>query len=120
MSKDDPHLKDARQSLLIAIVEVTDDSYIFSKSLESLTHNALVMERFQFAYGWLTQWAKSKAYILHPLGDHPDTVKFQSISTGRGVNPLDITEHDVVLVKDDLDFLRTKVNDPAWCFETLY
>ena len=116
MLKDDPHLTDAKHSLLIAMVEATDDSYIFSKSLESLRRNALAMEHFQYAYGWLTQWAKSKAYVLAATENHPDTIKFQSVSTGRGVNPLDITEHDVVLVKDDLDFLRTKVNDPVSCF----
>ena len=119
MVKGDPHLKDARNSLLVAMVEATDDSYIFSKSLESLQRNALAMERFQYAYGWLTQWAKSKAYVLSAAGDTPDTVKFQSVSTGIGINPLDITEHNVALVKDDLDFLRTKVNDPASRFAEL-
>jgi len=119
MSRDDPHLKDARLSLRVAMVEVTDDSYIFSRSLVSLQRNALAMERFQYAYGWLTQWAKSKAYILSAAGDHPDTVKFQSVSTGRGVNPLAITEHDVALIRDDLDFLRAKVNDPTSRFVEL-
>jgi len=88
-----------------------DDSYIFSKSLESLQRNVLTMEHFQYAYGWLMQWSKLKAYVLMASENHSDTVKFQSVS--MGVNPLDITEHDVVLVKDDLDFLRTKVNDPV-------
>lgn len=111
MLRDDPHLKDARDGLLIAMVEATDDSCIFSKTLELLQHNALAMERVQYAYGWLTQWAKSKAYVLSAVGEHPETVKFQSVSTRVGVNPLDITEHDVALIKDDLDFLRTKVND---------
>ncbi|EDR05378.1 uncharacterized protein LACBIDRAFT_329822 [Laccaria bicolor S238N-H82] len=119
MQKDDPHLKDARLSLRVAMVEATDDSYIFSRSLVSLQRNALAMERFQYAYGWLTQWAKLKAYVLSATGDHPDTVKFQSVSTGRGVNPLAITEHDVALIKDDLDFLRTKVNDPTSRFVEL-
>lgn len=64
MQRDDPHLKDARLSLRVAMVEAADDSYIFSKSLASLQRNALAMERFQYAYGWLTQWAKSKAYVL--------------------------------------------------------
>lgn len=111
--RDDPHLKDVRHSQLVSMVEVADDSYIFFKSLESLQHNTLAMERFQFAYGWLTQWAKLRAYVLLAPGDHPDTIKFQLVSTGIGVNPLDITEHDVTLVRDDLDFLRTKVNDPV-------
>jgi len=115
MLKDDPHLTDAKHSLLIAMVEAMDDSYIFSKALELLQCNMLTMECFQYAYGWLMQWSKSKAYILAASENHPDTIKFQSVSTGRGVNPLDITKHDVVLIKDDLDFLRTKVNDPVSC-----
>lgn len=119
MLKDDLHLTDAKHSLLVAMVEVTDDSYIFAKSLELLQCNVLTMEHFQYAYGWLTQWAKSKAYVLAASGNHPDTIKFQSVSTGRGVNPLDITMHDVVLVKEDLDFLRTKVNDPVSRFTEL-
>ncbi|EDR16147.1 uncharacterized protein LACBIDRAFT_321369 [Laccaria bicolor S238N-H82] len=119
MIKDDPHLMDAKHKLLVAMVEATDDSYIFSKSLESLQHNALAMERFQYAYGWLMQWAKSKAYVLAASENYPDTVKFQSVSMGRGVNPLDITEHDVVLIRDDLDFLQTKVNDPVSRFAEL-
>jgi len=119
MSRDDLHLKDARLSLRVAMVEATDDSYIFSRSLVSLQCNTLAMERFQYAYSWLTQWAKSKAYVLLAAGDHPDTVKFQSVSTGRGVNPLAITEHDVALIRDDLDFLRAKVNDPMSCFVEL-
>jgi hypothetical protein len=119
MLRDDPHLTDAKHSLLVAMVEATDDSYIFTKTLESLRRNALAMERFQYAYGWLTQWAKSRAYVLAASENYPDVVKFQSVSTGRGVNPLDITEHDVALVKDDLDFLRTKVNDPASRFAEL-
>ena len=119
MLRNDPHLKDARLSLRVAMVEATDDSYIFSKSLASLQRNALAMERFQYAYGWLTQWAKSKAYVLSATCDHPDVVKFQSVSTGRGVNPLAIMEHDIALIRDDLDFLRKKVNDPTSRFMEL-
>ena len=119
MQRDDPHLKDARLSLHVAKVEATDNSYIFSKSLASLQHNTLAMEHFQHAYGWLTQWAKSKAYMLSAMSDQPDVVNFQSVSTGRRVNPLAMTEYDVALIKDDLDFLRTKVNDPVSHFMEL-
>ncbi|KAF8191175.1 hypothetical protein BJ912DRAFT_849617 [Pholiota molesta] len=41
----DPHTSDADRSILIAMVEATDDSYIFSKSIESLQRNTLTMER---------------------------------------------------------------------------
>ena len=50
----DPHLKDAGLELPIAMVEATDDTYIFSRTIKSLQQNTLAMERFQYAYGWLT------------------------------------------------------------------
>lgn len=58
-SRNDPHLKDDGNYLTVAMVEATDDSFLFSKSLTSLRKNTLAMERFQFAYGWMTQWSKS-------------------------------------------------------------
>jgi len=64
MERCDPHLKDAEVKLMVGMVEATDDSYIFSKSLVSLISNTLAMERFQYAYGWLTQWSKSHAYMF--------------------------------------------------------
>src|SRR5277367_3650048 len=115
----DPHLKDTGNDLLVAVVEATDDSYIFAKSLECLRRSTLEMERFQYAYGWLTQWTKSRAYIIASVGNHPDTTTFQSVSTQRGVHPFTITEHEVSLIKDDLDFLRTKVDNPTSRFEEL-
>lgn len=39
------HLKDAEQELLVAIVEATDVTYIFSKLIESLMKNTLIMEQ---------------------------------------------------------------------------
>ncbi|KJA23005.1 hypothetical protein HYPSUDRAFT_66719 [Hypholoma sublateritium FD-334 SS-4] len=47
MKKGDPHLPDAKTSLTLAMVEATDDSFIFSRSLNSLQSNTLAMERFQ-------------------------------------------------------------------------
>jgi len=59
MTCDDPHVRGADTELLVGMVEATDNSYIFSKSLVSLVRNTLEMERFQFAYRWMTQWSKS-------------------------------------------------------------
>ncbi|KAF8164064.1 hypothetical protein BJ912DRAFT_1035130 [Pholiota molesta] len=86
----DPHTSDADLHILIAMVEATDDSYIFSKSIESLRNNTLIMERFQFAYGWMTNWAKSNAYILAPEQGkvYTDTLSFDSVSTGIGDDPM--------------------------------
>ncbi|KAF8953177.1 hypothetical protein BDZ97DRAFT_1873600 [Flammula alnicola] len=117
----DPHLNDANLQFLVAMVEATDDSYIFSKSIESLRANTLIMERFQYAYGWLTQWTKSNAYLLAPEQGktYPDTITFESVSVGQGVNPLAITKHTIALIKDDMDFLRTKVDNPTARFNEL-
>ena len=48
--KGDPHLTDANSTLLLSMVEATDDSFIFSGSLDSVVQNTLAMERFQFVY----------------------------------------------------------------------
>ena len=118
----EPHLIDARQKLLVAMVEATDDTYIFSKSIESLVKNTLVMERFQYAYGWQTQWAKSYAYILTSETEKecPESITFQSVSIGGiEVDPLTISEHPIALIKNDLIFLRTKVDNPSSRFNEL-
>lgn len=117
----DPHSPDARVKIQVAMVEATDDTYIFSKTIESLQRNTLEMERFQYAYGWLTQWSKSNAYILAPEKEtiYPDEITFQSVSVGQGVDPMIITEHKIALIKNDLDFLRTKVDNPTARFDEL-
>ena len=117
----DPHLKDADLELPIAMVEATDDTYIFSRTIESLRRSTLEMERFQYAYGWLTNWSKSNAYLIAPEAgkQYPDNITFQSVSVGRGVDPLTVTEHTISLIKDDLDFLWTKVDNPSTRFNEL-
>jgi len=120
--RNQPHLMDTETELLVAMVEATDDTYIFSKSIDSLVENTLKMERFQYAYGWQTQWTKSYAYLLAPETEksYPHSITFQSVSIGgREVNPLTITEHPIVLIKDDLVFLRTKVDNPTARFNEL-
>ena len=118
----DPHLMDAQLQLQVAMVEATDDSYIFSRSADSLIRNTLAMERFQYAYGWQTQWAKSNAYIIAPAKEktYPDTITFESVTIGgREVDPLTITKHTIALIKNGLDFLRTKVDNPSARFKDL-
>ena len=119
MERNDPHLKIAESKLLVGMVEATDDTYIFSKSLPSLIRSTLVMERFQYAYGWLTQWSKSRAYVLVGPKDHPNHAEFHSVSTEPNTDPLLITKHRVELVANELDFLRTKINDPTSRFDEL-
>ncbi|KDQ49630.1 hypothetical protein JAAARDRAFT_63609 [Jaapia argillacea MUCL 33604] len=57
--RNDPHLSIDNIRLPIVMVEATDDSYIFAKTLVGLQYFCLMMERFQFTYGWLTQWSKT-------------------------------------------------------------
>ena len=67
--------------------------------------HTLAMERFQYAYGWQTQWAKSNAYIIAPVKDktYPDTITFELVTISRReVDPLTIT---IALIKNDLNFL---------------
>lgn len=117
----EPHLRDAEHKLLVAMVEATDDTYIFSKSIESLVQNTLIMERFQYAYGWQTQWAKSYAYVLTSETDeeYPENITFQSVTIGKEVDPLTISEYPITLIKNDLVFLRTKVDNPSARFKEL-
>lgn len=117
--RNDPHNEDAASRLLVGMVEATDDSYIFSKSLPSLVKNTLAMERFQYAYGWLTQWSKSCAYVLAGPKDHPNHAEFHSVSTESNTDPMLITKHRVELIANQLDFLRTKINDPTSRFEEI-
>jgi len=119
MERNDPHTEDAASRLLVGMVEATDDSYIFSKSLPSLIKNTLAMERFQYAYGWLTQWSKSCAYVLAGPKDHPNHAEFHSVSTEPNTDPMLITKHRVELIANQLDFLRTKVNDLTSRFEEI-
>jgi len=99
------------------MVEATDDSYIFALTLQALRSFCLEMERFQFAYGWLTQWVKTSAYVLYLSGPTPEMVLMPSITNRDGVHPHTITWHDVPLRVGELEFLRCKVDDPVWRFE---
>jgi hypothetical protein len=75
------------------------------------------MEHFQFAYGWLTQWEKTYAYLLGPSGPVPSTVSMPSITIQDGIHPHTVTWHEVPLKIGELEFLRCKVDDPIWRFE---
>jgi len=115
----DPHLKDDGDCLVVAMVEATNDSFLFSKSLSSLRRNTLAMEWFQFAYGWMTQWSKSMACLLSATGDQLSTISLPLVTVERGANPLTITEQEVPLIRNELEFLGAKVDDPTTCFEEL-
>jgi hypothetical protein len=74
---------------------------------------------FQYAYGWLTQWAKMNAYVLNLTDEVPKTIKMPSITLQQGVDLWIISHHDVPLKVGELEFLRMKVDDPIWRYQGL-
>ncbi|KAJ7670182.1 hypothetical protein DFH06DRAFT_1125569 [Mycena polygramma] len=95
------------------MVEATDDSFIFAKSLRAAQVFCLHMERFQFPYGWLTQWSKMFAYILNDNDPVlPAQISFPSITNEPGVDPLTMKSYQVPVIRTGLDFLNAKVDDP--------
>ena len=115
----DPHTPLDNIQLQVTMVEATDDSYLFATTPETLAVFCLEMERFQYAYGWLTQWAKTNAYIINPTDEVPETIKMPSITLKQGIDPWVISHHDVPIRVGELEFLRTKVDDPVWRYQGL-
>ena len=115
----DPHLPDDHLSLPIRMVEATDDSILFASSIPALQSFCLLEERFQFAYGWLTNWLKTTAFVLSPSGTQPDELTLPSITIQPGVSPLTITHHNVPLISNELEFLRVKIDNPSFRFHEL-
>ncbi|KAJ7837615.1 hypothetical protein B0H13DRAFT_1733192 [Mycena leptocephala] len=116
----DPHLPNDSYKVLVTMVEATDDSFIFAKSLHAAQTFCLHMERFQFAYGWLTQWRKTYAYVLGDRGPaRPERLSFPSVSIDPGVDPWTVKHYDVPVIRTGLDFLNAKVDDPGVRFSEL-
>ncbi|KAJ7176387.1 hypothetical protein C8R43DRAFT_872951, partial [Mycena crocata] len=59
------------------------------------------------------------AYVLEPASSLPEEVNFDSITNAPGIDPMTVTVHKVKLVKNELDFLRAKVDDPHARYEEL-
>src|SRR5882762_4763252 len=95
-SKHSAHTPADSMQLPVTMVEVTDDSYIFARMLQTLCSFCLEMEHFQFAYGWLTQWAKTSAYLLGPSGPVPNTVSMPLITVQDSIHPHTVTSVDAV------------------------
>lgn len=116
----DPHLPNDNISLPIRMIEATDDSIIFARSIPALKSFCLIAERFQYAYGWLTNWTKTSLYVLSPPADLPDSVSMPSITVQLGVSPLIVSNHDVSLISNELEFLRVKIDNPSYRFRELH
>ena len=122
LKKRQAHYPDHRLRIPVTMVEATDDSIIFATNLPTLQKLTLAMERFQYAYGWLTSWKKTVAYgLCLPEDQRTNTVQMPSITiqTGGQYDPEVVTWHEVPLKLDELQFLRTRVDDPASRFEEL-
>ncbi|KAJ7503894.1 hypothetical protein B0H11DRAFT_2352779 [Mycena galericulata] len=116
----DPHLPNDSLRVVVTMVEATDDSFIFAKSLRAAQFFCLHMERFQFAYGWLTQWRKTFAYILNDADPLPlERLSFPSVTIAHGIDPWTIKYYDVPIIRTGLDFLNAKVDDPGARFTAL-
>ena len=87
--------------------------------LTTLQRLCLEAKKFQYTYGWLTQWTKTKAYIIYPGGDPLSTVTMPSITIVEGIHPWTISQHEIPLKAGQLEFLHAKVNDPGWCYQRL-
>ncbi|KAJ7314774.1 hypothetical protein DFH08DRAFT_1040952 [Mycena albidolilacea] len=112
--KADPHLRDDSLQVLVTMVEATDDSFLFAKSLRAARVFCLHMERIQFAYGWLTQWRKTFAYILNDKDPNPPAqISFPSVTIEPGVDPWIVKNYEVPVVRMGLDFLNAKVDNPG-------
>ena len=76
-----PHTLDHNLRAQVTMVEATDDSIIFARDLETLQNFTLIMERFQYTYGWITSWKKTVAYgLCLPEDRQPSSVHMPSIT----------------------------------------
>ena len=115
----DPHLPKNTIETQVTMTEATDDLYIFARKLPTLISFCLAMEHFQFAYGWLMQWLKTRLYVLRLKGQVPNTIEMESIMVKEGVHPWTVTKHAVPAIANELEFLDTKVDDPGSHFHAL-
>jgi hypothetical protein len=104
--------------LPVTMVEVIDDSSIFALTLQTLQSFCLEMERFQFTYGWLTQWAKTSAYVLYSSGPIPEMVSMPSITNKDGVQSPRMMYH---LESVSLNFYTVKlISNPSYFYTLKY
>ena len=115
----DPYLPEDAIKTQVTMTEATDDLYIFAMRLPTLISFCLTMEHFQFAYSWLTQWLKTRLYVLHLKGQVPNTIEMESITVKEGVHPWTVMKHAVPAIANKLEFLCTKVDDPGSHFQAL-
>jgi len=102
------------------MTEATDDSIIFASSIPALQTFCLVEEHFQFAYGWFTNWMKTTAYVLSLAENQPNMISMLSITVEPGASPMSITNHNIPLIPNELEFLCVKIDNPSHRFCELH
>ncbi|KAG2348417.1 hypothetical protein BDR05DRAFT_835286, partial [Suillus weaverae] len=104
------HVPADHLSLALAMCEATDDSLLIVGSLQSLERSCLAMERFQAAYGWLTNWDKSAVFILN-VPDPPVSLLLPSVLPANPASQV-VCMHSVRVIPSHVEFLCVSVNDP--------
>ena len=118
----EPHLPEHGLQARITMVEATDDSIIFAKDLKTLQDFTLIMERFQYEYGWRTSWKKTVAYsICLPNDEQSPSIQMPSITLPENghYDEEKVTWHEVPLKLGEIQFLRARVDDTASRFVEL-
>ncbi|KAJ8089853.1 hypothetical protein PM082_018430 [Marasmius tenuissimus] len=98
--------------LQVPMVEAMDDSYITSCSLGTCRRSCFIMEQFQACYGARTRWDKSYLYVLNTPCTTPK-VRLPTVDPSHPFNDSIVPMADVVVVRDQLEFLRTEINNPS-------
>ncbi|KAJ3832134.1 hypothetical protein F5878DRAFT_548596, partial [Lentinula raphanica] len=75
------------------------------------------MERFQYAYGWTTNWSKSLAFILN-VPSPPSSLQLPSIPSNPSL-PHSISLKSVSVMSSHFEFLRIETNNPDNHFSRL-
>ncbi|PPR05725.1 hypothetical protein CVT26_008912 [Gymnopilus dilepis] len=119
--KNSPHTPEDLMMVQPTMVEAMDDSIIFATNLSTLRRFYLEMERFQFSYGWLTQWAKTILYALNaPEANIREKTLMPSITVEEGrIVEGTVTLHSVPMKVGEITFLKTEVDDTGSRFTEL-
>ncbi|KAJ7827315.1 hypothetical protein B0H13DRAFT_2241019 [Mycena leptocephala] len=117
--KADPHLQNDKLQVVVAMVEATDDSFLFAKSLRAV-------QDFVFTWNasscvWMAD-SMVQDVRIHPERQGPGSpgpALFPSITVQPGVDPWTIQNYDVPVIRTGLDFLNAKVDDPGVRFNEM-
>lgn len=102
-----------------AIIEATNNTYIFVTNKEVLAHFVLKMEWLQFVYRWYMLWPETLLHIKNATGTDRELklLDLPSISNNPHDNPMAVTYRKAPVVHRYPKFLNTntKINQPKDC-----